>query len=149
MHDHHHLHIHMYTHTHIIIIIKHTHIYTGSKHATGVPTECDECEKAEQASHSMRVNATTIKPFKHQRLDQRFTVCKRERPRPRSMFLAPKAPKAPTKPEWENVTTISEAVGKGDPRVRCNHCLKEYNGGCIGIRGRLLANPKTGGVYVR
>ena len=45
---------------------------------------------------------------------------------------------------WENVTTISEAVGKGDPRVRCNHCLKEYNGGFIRIRGRLLANPKSG-----
>ena len=49
-----------------------------------------------------------------------------------------------TEPEWENVAIISEAVGKGDPRVRCNHCLKEYNGGCTRIRGHLLANPKSG-----
>ena len=59
-----------------------------------------------------------------------------------SMFLPQRPRIGPNL--WENVTTISEAVGKGDPRVRCNHCLKEYKGGCIRIRGRLLANPKSG-----
>ena len=77
----------------------------------------------------MRVNAITVKPFKNQQLDQR---------------QARASSTNRTEPEWENVTTISETVGKGDPRVRCNHCLKEYNGGFIRIRGRLLANPKSG-----
>ena len=48
------------------------------------------------------------------------------------------------KPEWEIATINSSAVGKGDPRVRCNHCLKEYDSGCTRIRGHLLTNPKSG-----
>ena len=80
----------------------------------------------------MRVNAITVKPFKNQRLDH----CKRERA---PCFYGPKVPRGPNL--RGKILLPSQRLWA---RVRCNHFLKEYNGGCIRVRGRLLANPKSG-----